>query len=244
MSSQNVGCMAKQFVDNPFACALLDKAAKLRIFNEDNSKNMSSEDQLAISKQYVRLVRTQSISQPSLQAYIEHGIDELASFTSVECAVFFELLGASLETCSVGDQVRYSRKFNQVYRTTGRIDFLMTVMPYSCAYRGQNKIQVYSEAQGDKIKVNKGEVQIVDPTSLNEALKIKLSKESELKLVSLIEAESTNKMTIMYIIKYFLKRFEAKSEADQDDSELQERVAKVMHDIKAKLSDLVSTAKS
>ena len=51
-------------------------------------------------------------------------------------------------------------------------------------------------------------------------------------------------MTMMYIIKYFLKRFEATYEADQDDSELQERVTKVMLDLRAKLSNLVSTAKS
>lgn len=85
----------------------------------------------------------------------------------------------------------------------------------------RHKIKVYSDAKGDKIVLTKGEVQLVDPVSLNKDLKITLSIEAEHQLVSLIEKKETSNIKLVCIIKYFMKRFGAATESASDDEEKQ-----------------------
>ena len=149
--------LAKLFAENSFASSLLNKVVTLRTKSEQKNEK-ESKDRFEISRNLLNLVRTQSISQPSLQDPVEKGIDSLQNFSQAERSVFFELIGCSLETFVVGDRVRQNPKSNQLYKSIGQSDALMVIMPYTCAFRGRNKVKVYSEAQGETIKVRKGDI--------------------------------------------------------------------------------------
>ena len=83
------------------------------------------------------------------------------------------------------------------------------MMPYECSIRGRHKIRVYSEAQGELMKVFKGEVQQARKSPENNFI---LSTESEMKLVALLQKEETDMMILICVIKYFLQRYDFQAE--------------------------------
>ena len=114
----------------------------------------------------------------------------------------------------------------------------MVMMPYECSIRGRHKIRVYSEAQGELMKVFKGEVQQArqGPESA-----FTLSNESEMKLVSLLKNEDTDMMTLICVIKYFLQRYDFQAETmNMMQAQVQSSVIAALSALKSRLGETES----
>ena len=82
----------------------------------------------ASSKLLINIIRELSIPQRILQYSFDKCINSLPYFTESERSVFFELIGASLQTFSVGDKVRYHPKRNNIYKYAAPEDYSMEIV--------------------------------------------------------------------------------------------------------------------